>query len=392
MITEKKDYTSNLDVLNKNRKYESIKQIITGQTGSGKTYTVINKAKRLGSFVYVAPCRQLVYETLLKYGNKEDTLSTGEISRVGKNNCYAVYESLNHLDLKKYDSLIIDEAHFLTDKERNQVLLETMENYKGNIFLCTATDNFSSDEFVADYNLIELPTRVSFKKLKISEEAFFKRVELGEPSIYFHKYEKDCGEFGGKKITGQTSCENRLKYQLQFERGEITFIECTNVLAQGVNFPATNVLIEYNLHDSAEIIYQKIGRLGRMGFGHSENTVMTYCCFLKEKPKIHKKKIKKEVKNVDLTQYWIRVLNERNILDKRLLKDLKNLNEYEALNFDIPVLNTYNMKTLDVLCEHDVNIEDLFDSILIEKYNQIKKSRNNLALMIEKELEVKNEL
>jgi len=53
-----------------------MKKIIEGKTGSGKTYYSINKAKELGLFAYVAPCRQLAYEIFIDYSSKDDKLST----------------------------------------------------------------------------------------------------------------------------------------------------------------------------------------------------------------------------------------------------------------------------------------------------------------------------
>lgn len=57
-----------------------MKVIYEGSTGCGKTYTAIQDAVKFGAnYLYLAPCRQLVYETALKYGNKQSTIHTGEL-------------------------------------------------------------------------------------------------------------------------------------------------------------------------------------------------------------------------------------------------------------------------------------------------------------------------
>lgn len=45
--------------------------IVEGATGSGKTYYAIKELTRDKRFIYIAPCRQLVYESYIKYGKKE---------------------------------------------------------------------------------------------------------------------------------------------------------------------------------------------------------------------------------------------------------------------------------------------------------------------------------
>jgi replicative superfamily II helicase len=127
--------------------------IITGETGCGKTYSTIKKLQTSNtSFVYLAPCRQLVYETFIEYSYPEDDLSTGEVKIINKQygNLFAVYESLKPEQIKNYSALIIDEAHFLCDEDRgaklNHLLTIAKQQHKV-IYLLTATNSLRKKDF-----------------------------------------------------------------------------------------------------------------------------------------------------------------------------------------------------------------------------------------------------
>lgn len=367
-----------------------MRQLLLGGTGSGKTYKAIHEAKKQGRFIYVAPARQLVYETAIKYGQYPyDTVSTGECHLYGYRHFFGVYESLHGLNLQGYTTIIIDEAHFVTDKGRNEALLKIINGYQSNLILCTATDNFSENPLLDTFDKKELPSRVKFVRKEITEEEFFNRVWLGEPSIYFHKFTAECGKHQGKVINGSTPSYERLKTQLAFERGQIKFIECTNVLAQGVNFPATNVCLEYNKYDTAELIFQKLGRLGRFGFGHNENQIMTFC--LKKRDikdvEIEQKQIPKPKENKDLTQHIIDGLIEYNILKKELVQELKSLENYNVMDFKNPQkLNVYNIATLEVIQKY-FDISKVFGEKVVKNYEFIVESKEKLKKLLEKEME-----
>lgn len=283
--------------------------IIEGETGSGKTYFSIKKAQELGTFCYLAPCRQLVYETYIKYKDEFSSLSTGEIKITANKpkNLFAVYESYSNIK-SEYDTIIIDEAHFLNDWERGRIISNIIDNFTGNIFLVTATRNFKK---IKGFTIIKLKSLAKFVKREINYDMFWARVKSGEPSIIFRKYAGNCGNDGGAVITADTLPHERLQTQLDFTTGRINLIECTNVLAQGLNFPATNILIEYNGYDTDEVIKQKIGRLGR--FGVTDTTkVLTYClCLNSSKIKIKKSDRLKEFNSNSVnSEYYESIVND----------------------------------------------------------------------------------
>ncbi len=266
--------------------------IIEWGTWSWKTYEAINKARQLGTFMYLAPCRQLVYESFLKYKRAWDTLSTWEIQVTQpweynneETSAFYVYESITNGSHLNYDTLIIDEAQFLCDYERWLQLYSAIQNFPWNIFLVTATRTFSLDS-LEEYKQILLNSPQEFKKEKIDENEFFYRVQQWEPSLIFHKYMNNCGIYWWATITANTLPYDRLITQLRFakwkrlgKKGQHRYpnlVEATNVVAQGLNFPATNVMIIDNEYDSYSTELQKLGRLWRRWLTDS-NTRLTYC-------------------------------------------------------------------------------------------------------------------
>lgn len=275
------------------------KIIITGQTGSGKTYNTINSAKEIGTFAYIAPCRQLAYEVYIDYAEfKKDTLATGEVFIKGNRNFYGVYESLQKNNIKNFDSVIIDEAHYLTDVDRgghiNELIAQCNKD-KVNVFLVTATRNFP---IWRGWQLIELQSSFTPpKKVKISYFEFFQRKMAGVPTIEFVKYKSDA------MLSADTLPSERLKLQLDYRAGKIKYVSSTNVLAQGINMPCENVLIEYNSYDDNEVLTQKLGRLGRLGFTQSNE--VTYCITeLPKKIKKNRTKVKLTKKIITTTKEW----------------------------------------------------------------------------------------
>jgi len=254
--------------------------LLVGSTGTGKTYEAIHKK---GTFMYLAPCRQLVYEVFMDYGDSEnDSIHTGEFHNDPKDsqNMFAVYESSRSHDISKFDYIIIDEFHFVGDPERNDTLLELLQQArKENIPVigATATNTLSSD--VLDqlgFKVQELSQRFAVPtKVQQSKEDFYKRLNAGQPSIYFSSRIPDDWDLRSicetakidmsraRIISSATLSYDRVEAQKMFKNREIDLVVCTNVLAQGLNFPASNVFIEYNSWDTEEILEQKIGRLGR---------------------------------------------------------------------------------------------------------------------------------
>lgn len=269
-----------------------MKQIIEGSTGCGKTYHTVNKAKGLGKFIYLAPCRQLAYEVFIDYSIEGDTLQTGEVFLKGSNpdgNVFTVYENIseNNLAFQNAKSIIIDEAHFITDPERGGNLVNIIKEASTlglNIFLVTATRNFRSNGF----EVIKLsPIRKPPKKVRVDYDHYIKNISNGLSTIEFVMTSQDA------ELSAQTLPSERIRLQMAFRRGEIKFITSTNVLAQGINMPCENMNIWWNPWEDTEILVQKLGRLGRLGFSNAEEV---YYCISDSTAFESKKKIVKKKK------------------------------------------------------------------------------------------------
>jgi hypothetical protein len=273
--------------------------LYTGVPGCGKTFRAIAEAT---SFVIAVPCRQLAYEIYWDYPKQISRIDTGEVHTGDSDgNQVCVYENLPARVIRQ-ESLIVDEAHYLNDPERGGALFEkiTLNRAAGKkIVLLTATDTLS-DEVRAELEVeeVELQPFASVPtKIEVGFEEFCDKVKAGMSAIVFTKYmpsEDDvdyyaevfgieASNFG--VLSAQTPTFERVEAQLKFKTGKLQVVIATNVLAQGLNFPAQGVMIEYNEWDDWEIVSQKVGRVARPLFGINEG----YYC-LSEMPSKYKKR------------------------------------------------------------------------------------------------------
>lgn len=279
--------------------------LIIGKTASGKTYKAITDEIEAGRrFAYIAPCRQLVYESYRYYANKDlDTLSTGEvkINSDSNGNFFGVYESMYPELLAGYDTLIIDEAHFIKDRDRGKLLLTLITECREkdiNIKLLTATQNFVINDF--DQIILTSHFKVP-KKVEISMDMAYINIERGMQTIWFcgsiddtrrHKYELNYRGIKAAAINSASLPSERLRVQIAFENKDIQVVCTTNVLAQGVNFECENLIIERDPFETPEQQQQKLGRLGRPGTLNDRDEVYYAICNKLDKPKIPKIKTK----------------------------------------------------------------------------------------------------
>lgn len=269
--------------------------LYVGPPGCGKTYKAISGAK---SFVIAVPCRQLAYEIYLDY-QQVSRIDTGEVHMGDFGNKVCVYENLSD-EVIDQDTLIIDEAHYLNDLERGGALFDKIMRNKAagkRIVLLTATDTLS-DEVREALGVVEvevLPFVTAPRKVEINFEQFCKKVARGMTAIVFTKYvptEDDVAYYADLldiehdkigMISALTPTLERVQTQIKFKEGALQVVVSSNVLAQGVNFPAQGVFIEYNEHDDWETTSQKIGRVARPLFGINEGYYCLYVMPFKRK-------------------------------------------------------------------------------------------------------------
>ncbi len=320
----------------------STKKIITGQTGSGKTFKTIEECKKLGSFSYIAPCRQLAYEVFIDYAKLGlDQLSTGEVKLKGSGDFYGVYESLSVAQVGHYSSLIIDEAHYITDLDRGGHLTDLVKEAvkKGvNIFLVTATRNFRKWK---GWELVELTSDWKPpKKVEVDWRTFIRRKNEGIPTIEFTKYKSDA------MLSADTLPSERLQLQLDYRAGLISYITSTNVLAQGINMPCENLYIEYNPYDDNEGLEQKLGRLGRRGFTGSN--VVTFCFDYKKPDKIkkNKKRAIKQDRSLTSSKEWGEITCQEHEIPDFVKFDFETEVSYNQIKYSKPFFEKVKNKSL----------------------------------------------
>jgi hypothetical protein len=262
------------------KKIKAITELYTGPTGCGKTFTAITETEAKGkSFLMLVPCRQLAYEIFYDYP-QVSRVDTGEVhfgDRYG--NCVCVYEGLGD-EVIMQDTLIVDEAHYLNDKDRGGALFEKIlinRRAGKEIILLTATDTLSR-EVKAILNVQEIvlqPFTDVPEKIGIGVGEFCRKVKAGMSAIVFTKFVPKADEvawylerFGLDTssvgvLSADTPSFERVTTQFDFKSGKLQVVIATNVLAQGLNFPAQGVLIEYNEHDDWALVTQKLGRIAR---------------------------------------------------------------------------------------------------------------------------------
>jgi len=257
--------------------------LYVGGTGSGKTFKAITEND---NFIISVPTRQLAYEIGIDY-DKINYISTGEfhLDETSEDNFngVVVYESLSNELLDKTSTLIIDEAHYLEDDERgikliNNIIDAIISNKK--VILLTATDILSDElKEILHINIINLKVFKKTKKVELENFEDIKKLAQEDKTILvFTKYmsTKESAEYYANLLdidvskTGVINADiptsERIETQMKFKSGELKLVVSTNALAQGVNFPADVVIIEYNEYDDWALIEQKKGRAGRPQF------------------------------------------------------------------------------------------------------------------------------
>ncbi len=256
----------------------SVIEMFTGGTGCGKTYRMINDNDHA---VIAVPTRQLAYEIFLDY-QKMDFINTGEVHIVRneqKKNGVVVYENLYDDMIDDYDTIIVDECHFISDEQRggellNKIIYALAQNKK--VVFGTATNTLCT-EMLHKMHIKEtrLTPFIEIIKKEIEDFDEMAKIASKNATLVFTKYaptEQDVDRYAtmldipvekASYISANIPSSERVKKQIAFKNGDLQLMVSSNVLAQGVNFPAVCVIIEYNIYDDWEIINQKIGRAGR---------------------------------------------------------------------------------------------------------------------------------
>ena len=71
--------------------------------------------------------------------------------------------------------------------------------------------------------------------------------------------------FQAESFSNDLSHENRYKLLNAFIDRELPILVSTDILARGIDFPSVSNIINYELPNTIDIYYHRIGRTGRMG-------------------------------------------------------------------------------------------------------------------------------
>jgi superfamily II DNA or RNA helicase len=245
--------------------------VIEGATGSGKTYTAIQMAKMFGGFfAYFSPTGLLAYETYMTYAKKSDCLNAKGIKFNTRNFCdfYGTYGAAGNL--KNYNTIIIDEAHWVTSEfpHQSNFIKDVVQKFKGNVLLVTATRNFLPPE---GFEILKLKSRfAATKKFRVPRHIFENRLEMGHKSLIIcdrisdcHDWEEYYTEFSPQVATRRNSEDEILKSFIDFKKGKTQLLIVSNIGAQGVNLPCSNLMLDVVIPYEKTMNKQKVGRLGR---------------------------------------------------------------------------------------------------------------------------------
>ncbi|WP_196891851.1 DEAD/DEAH box helicase [Aureivirga marina] len=309
--------------------------IVTAQTGTGKTASFAlpilrllfdkqdapKKGKKIKALI-VTPTRELaiqVFENFKKYGkytNLKATAIFGGVSSVPQQEILEKGVDIliatpgRLLDLHKQDIIrldkveqfVLDEADLMLDMgfindikkierlcpEERQTLLfsatmpETIEELARTIMIDPvriSVDKNSSTADTVSQKLLYVP-----KKEKISLCVHLLRNEIKGNVIIFRrtkfgadKLEKSLAKKGYNTVCihGDKSQSARQKALKDFKKGNSQILIATDVAARGIDVPAVDAVINFDLPNVAETYVHRIGRTGRAG---SLGNSFSLCC------------------------------------------------------------------------------------------------------------------
>lgn len=253
-----------------------------------------------------------------------------------------------HLDLRKVDILILDEADHLLKlgfiKDIKDVLKHLPKNHQTLFFSATI------DKEIKDlaYSIVNNPIRIQISpKDPVSKNVTHKVafVEMDDKRFFLERLAK---EFPQQKILvfvrtkvraervasamervniptlimhGGKEQDDRLSVMESFKDGDTKILITTDVNARGIDIPGVDYVVNYDLPEVAE---QYVHRVGRTGRGVSKGNAVSFCS-TEEKPLLK-----------DIEQYIGKEVTELSI-------DITDYNQTIAFSEDIPNTNWKNL-------------------------------------------------
>lgn len=265
-------------------------RLYIGATNSGKTYNGLlalfndyEQSDGKKQFVYSSPLRLLAYEVYKKmvarYGEDKVGFITGEEST---NPDAPLLATTVEMAPEEGESILIDEAHWLTDPDRGHVWTRLIIGARYNqLYIATAREavplikELVTDAYVVEEQAFERKTPIVYAGQmhlrnvppKTAVVCFARR------SVYMIAQEVARGGLRVGVLYGALPLAARKQQLDAYERGELDVMVTTDVIGHGINLPIDNVVFaETSKFDGRERrslhiweAAQIAGRAGRFG-------------------------------------------------------------------------------------------------------------------------------
>lgn len=258
-----------------------------GKTGSGKTYSAVQRLKKAGSGVYLAPLRLLAWQVYdeLNEANYPCRLLTGE-EEIENKDALFTSSTIEMLDYNSFhETVIIDEAFMVADVDRGKSWLKAILTVKAkevNIITSFESLNLLKKVLTIAKRKFEVIEYKMLQSFKFTDAAFLIKKDIPDRGVFVTFSRTDVllnkmkFEQLGKKVSvlyGNLPPEVKKKQIQSFIQGENQIMVCTDVIGMGLNVPCDYIVfLQIEKYDGSGTrklnsteIKQISGRTGRYG-------------------------------------------------------------------------------------------------------------------------------
>ncbi len=283
----------------------------------------ILKDKVLGSCIVLSPTRELAQQTHKTFekfgkdigitsvsviggesmGRQQKLLSDGAHIIVGTPGRINDLARKRHIDLRKVDTVVFDEADRLFDmgfkkdieyllniipRQRQMIMMSATTNqevlrtaYKFNSHpeeICLSVDSLVVEKI--DHSLVmmsaeeKFPYLVNYLRKNDVESSFI----FCNTQVETHLVGEWLNRMGFKAafISGKLAQTKRTKLIQQFREQKIQHLVCTDVAARGLDINNVELVVNYQLPNEADNYVHRVGRTGRAG---KSGMAISLCAF-----------------------------------------------------------------------------------------------------------------
>lgn len=270
-------YLDNIGI-NKNKKIV----FYSGPTNSGKTYSAIQEVKT-GNCMYLGPLRLLaleITEKMTELGVPCSLVTGEEIKLIPGSKMSARTVEMADFD-NYYDTIIIDEAQFITDKDRGWAWINAIALCKADTIILTGP-SWAEASLRNLCNILELDLSVKkFQRRSVLSVKYcdnWRNIQNGSIVVGFSREMvlqiSDLYRSIGKTtavVYGALSPSVRAEQARLFREGHAELLIATDAVGMGLNLPAENVVFwetsKFDGNDVRELenaeVQQIAGRAGR---------------------------------------------------------------------------------------------------------------------------------